>query len=66
MTIEELMESGLIEDDTDLVIRDQGFTRKGKWYEDFILKITATKRRIRELHYTQERIEIILEEEEVE
>lgn len=53
MTLKQLLsDAELINDDTDIVIRGQGWKRCGNWYEDHMLKIADEYKDaiVREIH----------------
>ncbi|MBR3320583.1 MAG: hypothetical protein IKG04_01365 [Exiguobacterium sp.] len=54
MTLSQLMhDTKLINDDTELVIRGQGWKRRGNWYEDHMLTIVSEygESLVRDLHF---------------
>ena len=54
MTLNQVMsDSELINDDTDIVIRGQGWKRRGNWYEDHMLTIVSEygEALVRDLHF---------------
>ena len=54
MTLSQLMhDTELINDDTELVIRGQGWKRRGNWYEDHMLTIVSEygESLVRDLHF---------------
>lgn len=71
MTLNQIMhDTELINDDTDIVIRGQGWKRRGNWYEDHMLTIVSEygESLVREIHLHDyldigRNVEIIIKED---